>query len=291
MIFIVVFLCLFSYRAFAEDLSVGFMIYGDPIPRKALYVFDWLVVDPDSEYAKQVMKTFYPKDRKAKLIAYVSVGEAEPYRDYYKEIPNEWILGKNDVWDSYVVDLRKKEYLEFLLNRVFPRLEAFDGFFLDTLDSHQLFLKNPHDLQRVRENLADLVKSIRNKYTDKLILLNRGFEIMEDVKGYADAIVAESLFYGISYDEKKIYKEMKPEETEWLLSKLKNARELGYKVIVIDYVDPKNRRLQIEVARRIYNLGFIPYVSDKYLRTMGISTYKLKQRRMFIFYKGMQFNF
>jgi len=285
MIFIIILLCIFSFRAFAKDMSVGFMIYGDPIPEEALYVFDWLVVDPDSEHTKKVMTTFYLKNRKAKLIAYVSVGEAEPYREYYKEIPKEWILGKNEVWNSYVVDIRKEEYIKFLLDRVFPRLEAFDGFFLDTLDSHQLFLKNPQDLQKARENLTKLVKSIRNKYPDKLILLNRGFEIMEDVKGYADAIVAESLFYGISYDKKKIYKKMKPEDTEWLLSKLKTAKELGYKVIVIDYVDPKNKKLQIEVAKQIYELGFIPYVSDKYLRTLGISTYKLKPRRILMLYK------
>ncbi len=286
MIFIIILLCIFSFRAFAKDMSVGFMIYGDPIPEEALYVFDWLVVDPDSEHTKKVMTTFYLKNRKAKLIAYVSVGEAEPYREYYKEIPKEWILGKNEVWNSYVVDIRKEEYIKFLLDRVFPRLEAFDGFFLDTLDSHQLFLKNPQDLQKARENLTKLVKSIRNKYPDKLILLNRGFEIMEDVKGYADAIVAESLFYGISYDKKKIYKKMKPEDTEWLLSKLKTAKELGYKVIVIDYVDPKNKKLQIEVAKQIYELGFIPYVSDKYLRTLGISTYKLKPRRILMLYNS-----
>ena len=109
---------------------------------------------------------------------------------------------------------------------------------------------------------------------------------MEDVKGYADAIVAESLFYGISYDKKKIYKKMKPEDTEWLLSKLKTAKELGYKVIVIDYVDPKNKKLQIEVAKQIYELGFIPYVSDKYLRTTGVSTYKLKPRRILMLYNS-----
>ena len=137
MIFIIILLCIFSFRAFAKDMSVGFMIYGDPIPEEALYVFDWLVVDPDSEHTKKVMTTFYLKNRKAKLIG-----------EYYKEIPKEWILGKNEVWNSYVVDIRKEEYIKFLLDRVFPRLEAFDGFFLDTLDSHQLFLKNPQDLQK-----------------------------------------------------------------------------------------------------------------------------------------------
>lgn len=53
MIFIIILLCIFSLRAFAKDMSVGFMIYGDPIPEEALYVFDWLVVDPDSEHTKK----------------------------------------------------------------------------------------------------------------------------------------------------------------------------------------------------------------------------------------------
>lgn len=284
MIFIILLLCIFSLKALAKDMYVGFMIYGDPIPEEALYAFDWLVVDPDSPHTKRLLHAFYLKNRKAKLIAYVSIGEAEPYRQHFKEIPKEWLLGENKVWKSHVIDLRNDNYIEFLLQKVFPGLDAFDGFFLDTLDSHQLFLKDPQDLQKVQENLIKLVKSLKARYPDKLILLNRGFEIMERVREYVDAIVAESLFYGISYDQKKNYIKMKPEETEWLLAKLNRAKELGYKVIVIDYVDPKNKKLQLEAARRIYKLGFIPYVSDKYLRTFGVSTYKLKPRKILMLY-------
>ncbi|MCS6957522.1 MAG: endo alpha-1,4 polygalactosaminidase [Aquificaceae bacterium] len=268
----------------AKDLSVGFMIYGDPIPEEALYAFDWLVVDPDSTHTKRVMNAFYLRDRRVKLIAYVSVGEAEPYRNYFKEVKKDWILGENKVWKSYVTDLRSEEYINFLLERVFPRLKQFDGFFLDTLDSHQLFLKEGRDLETARNNLAKLVKILKQTYPDKLILLNRGFEVMEATRGYADAIVAESLFHGITYDEKKEYKPMKAEDTQWLMEKLNKAVRLGYKVIVIDYVDPRDRDLQLRTARKIYELGFVPYVSDKYLRTFGVSSYKLKPRRILMLY-------
>ncbi|MDW8294092.1 MAG: endo alpha-1,4 polygalactosaminidase [Aquificaceae bacterium] len=287
MIFIITLLCIFSLTVIrAEELSVGFMIYGEPIPEEALYAFDWLVLEPESPHTKRVMKTFYLSNRKAKLIAYISVGEIGEYRDYFRKVKSEWLLGKNKVWNSFVTDLRAEGYVNFLLYEVFPRLEDFDGFFLDTLDSHQLFLKEEKDLKQVRENLIKLVKTLKQRYPEKIILLNRGFEVMEALRGYADAIVAESLFYGISYDEKKSYKLMKKEESNWLLERLKRAKELGYKVVVIDYVDPKDRTLQREAVRNIRKLGFIPYVSDRYLRTLGASHSKLKPRRVLLLYSG-----
>ncbi|MCX8060647.1 MAG: endo alpha-1,4 polygalactosaminidase, partial [Aquificaceae bacterium] len=284
--FITILLCILFSLAVARErhLSVGFMIYGDPIPEEALYAFDWLVVDPDSPHTKRVMNMFYLKNRRAKLVAYVSVGEAEPYREYFKEVKGECMLGENKVWKSMVLDLRREECMDFLLRRVFPRLKDFDGFFLDTLDSHQLFLKEERDLKKVQENLIRLVKTLRQTYPGKLILLNRGFEVMEALVGHADAMVAESLFWGISYDQKKEYKPMKPEETQWLLERLQKAKQLGYKVIVIDYVEPTNRKLQTETANRIRELGFVPYVSDRYLRIVGLSYHRLVPRRILMLY-------
>lgn len=266
---IVISLLLFGF-VFAQqrNLSVAFLLYGDPIPQSAFHMYDWLVVDPDSEHSKKVLD----RSRRNKLIAYISVGEAEPYREYFNEVKSKWLLGYNHVWQSYVVDLRKKEYFDFLFRRVIPRMERFDGFFLDTLDSYELFLKDERSKRVIKRNLTDFIRELRRRYPHKLILLNRGFDVMEEVRGVADVMVAENLFYGITYDEKKNYKKMTKEETQWLLERLRRAQSLGYTVIVIDYVDPRNRPLQLDVARLIYSYGFIPYVSDRYLRTLGVST-------------------
>lgn len=273
--FIIGLLCTFSIVSFswARDISVGFLIYGDPLPKKALYVFDWLIVNPDSLHIDGLRY----RAIKPKLIAYVSIGEVEPYREYFKDLKKEWILGDNITWKSKIVDIRRDDYVEFLLKKVFSKLDQFDGFFLDTLDSYQNFLESPENRKPAEDNLVRLIKTLRSKYPDKIILINRGFEIVERVSSEVNGLVAESLFYGLKLGEEIDYRKMNREETEWLLGKLNHAKNLGLKVIVVDYVPPNNRKLQLETARKIYKLGFIPYVSDRYLRTLGVSTYNLSR--------------
>lgn len=285
MVFIITLLCLFSLL-YAKDLSVGF-IYRDGVPEEALYLFDWLVVDPDSKLPQKLREEkFYIRNKKAKLIAYVSVGELEPTKEYYKEAKREWMLGDNPAWKSKIADVRREDYVNFLFEKVFNRLKEYDGFFLDTLDSYQKVLKSEKDRRDYEMALVDLIKRLRKTYPNKLILINRGFEIVEYVKDDIDALVAESLFYGLDLERGLRYRKMKEEETRWLLDRLNYVKSLGLKVIVIDYVDPKNRKLQKEVAKRIYELGFIPYVSDRFLYTIGTSIYQLKPRKVLLIHDG-----
>ncbi|MFN3976955.1 MAG: endo alpha-1,4 polygalactosaminidase, partial [Aquificaceae bacterium] len=266
MVFIITLLCLFSLLYAKDgDLSVGF-IYKDDVPEEAFYLFDWLVVDPDSRLPQKLKEEkFYIKNKRAKIIAYVSVGELEPTREYYREAKKEWILGDNPAWKSKIADVRKQDYVDFLFEKAFNQLKEYDGFFLDTLDSYQRVLKKEEERKDYERALINLIKRLRKTYPDKIIIINRGFEIVEAVKENIDAFVAESLFYGLDLERGLRYKKMKEEDTKWLLDRLNYVKSLGLKVIVIDYVDPKNRRLQREVAKKIYDLGFIPYVSDRLL--------------------------
>jgi len=103
---------------YAKDLSVGF-IYRDGVPEEALYLFDWLVVDPDSKLPQKLREEkFYIRNKKAKLIAYVSVGELEPTKEYYKEAKREWMLGDNPAWKSKIADVRREDYVNFLFEKV-----------------------------------------------------------------------------------------------------------------------------------------------------------------------------
>ena len=283
--FITILLCLislliFSKKTFAEDLSVGF-IYREP-PEEAYYMFDWLIVDPDNFSWEKFDEKYYIKKKKAKLIAYVSLGEIEPYRNYYKDIKKDWILGENKAWKTYIADIRNKEYQKFLIERVISKLNRFDGIFFDTLDSYQSVLKK-EEFKSYEDAEVEFIKEVKKRYPNKIILINRGFEIVDRLVGLVDGLVAESLFYGLDVKSMR-YKPMKEEDTKWLLDKLNFVKSLGIKVIVIDYVEPKNKGLAKEVAKKIYEHGFIPYVTDKNLKTIGTSIYQLKPRKILIFY-------
>jgi uncharacterized protein (TIGR01370 family) len=166
-----------------------------------LYAYDWVVLDADNPYMEVLKeKGFYQKGR-AKLIGYMSVGEIETYRDYYKDL-KKYSIGTNPMWKSLVADVRNKEYRKFLLEVVAKRIadRGFEGFLLDTLDSYQLSAKK-EEWKDFQDALVDFVKELRKRYPDKLIVLNRGFEFIDRVKDDVNGVLVESLFSGL--DRKK----------------------------------------------------------------------------------------
>ncbi|MEO2069106.1 MAG: endo alpha-1,4 polygalactosaminidase, partial [Desulfurobacteriaceae bacterium] len=288
--FIIGLLCLFSLLfnvvAYGEDNKPSVAVMYSSLPEEILYLYDWIIVDPDTFPLKKIKEKFYMK-KHGKLIAYVSIGEVSPTRSYFKQIKKSWMLGKNKVWKSFVLDLRKEDCGNFLIEKVFRPLaeEGYDGFMLDTLDSYRLILKK-NEWKKYEETEIEFIKKLRKTFPKKIIIANRPFSILESIKDYIDAVLAESLFYGL--DEKLSYKKMKEKETKWLLEKLNEAKCLGLPVIVIDYIPPEKKELRKLDAKRIEKLGFIPWVTDKYLQDIGEGIFHLIPRRILIVYDPSQ---
>ena len=284
MSFIIGLLCLFSLLtpSYGRVNSVAFM-YRANIPDEAFYLYDWLIVDPNSfSITKFKKEKFYIKKR-AKILAYVSVGELEPYRPYFSEVNKGWIMGKNKIWHTYIADLRKASYRDFLINRVFKPLakSGYEGFFLDTLDSYQMALKSK-DWKSYENAEVKFVKRLRKLFPNKIIIVNRPFRIINEIKNDINGFVAEDLFYGLN--RKLGYSKLPKKETENLLAKLKDVKRLGIPVTVIDYIPPTKRKLAIRDAKKISALGFIPYVTDKDLSIIGVSTLAPIPRRIMLLY-------
>ncbi len=253
-----------------KNLSVGF-IYKNP-PKKAYYVFDWLVVDPDKFSFKFLKKNFYLR-RKIKIIAYVSIEEIKSTKKYFNKINRSWILGKNKYWGTIIIDLRNKNYQKFLIKNIFNKLNHFDGFFLDNIDSYKLVLSK-NEFPSYEKAIINFLKKLRKYYPKKLILINRGFEIFPEIKSLINAFVVEGLFYGFDLKTKK-YRKFSKEETQWLFNKLKIIKKSGLPIIVIDYVPAYKKTLAKQIAEKICQKGFIPYVSNINLNILGISTFNL----------------
>ena len=89
----------------AAPFSVAFY-YAEKPPLDELQAFDIVVVDPD---AVGIVPQAY-KSRHSELFAYISVGEADPQRRFYKQIRPEWLLGDNPAWKSKLVDLANPDW-------------------------------------------------------------------------------------------------------------------------------------------------------------------------------------
>lgn len=274
---------LFVSLAFSKNLPtyVG-IFYSKPPPEEALYLYDWLIVDPYVFPMKGLREKFYIK-KKARLIAYLSIGEMGTHNRYYNHIKKGWVIGQNKMWKSIVLDLRKEGYRKFLLSRILPSImkKGYEGVMLDTLDSYQAFIKNKKWKEYETAEVS-LIKEIKRRYPHLIIVVNRPFRIIDQIKGYVDAFLAESLFYGI--DSNLNYTKMKQEHTKRLLAKLNHVKSLGLPVIVVDYVDPRKKDLARKVAERIKKLGFIPWVTDKNLSAVGIGSCELIPRKVLLLY-------
>ena len=260
---------LYSQPTSAEEpaptpFSIAFFYAANP-PFKKLKTFDIVVVDPDNAGTS-------PKEHQTEnnnLFAYVSVGEADPCRPFFKRVDPVWLIADNSNWGTKVVDLANPAWRNFFLEQIVEPLWAagYRGFFLDTLDSYQL-VKDKGRIPQLTEGLIEVIREIKRRHPEAKLILNRGFDVLKQIKDVTFAVAAESLFQNFN-PATGTYGIVKEQDRIWLLDHLNAVRKSGLPVIAIDYVDPSERGLARSTANKIKELGFIPWVTDKGLSSLG----------------------
>lgn len=264
------------------DSSTAFF-YGRPMPEDLLSHFKQVVVEPENI---DDIETLHAKG--TEIFAYISIGEVNSTRSWYSKIPQNWFFGHNKEWGSRIIDLTQQGWHDYLVNTHLARLweEGYRGFFFDTLDSYQRVVDKPEDRRLQEKALSSLIKRIYHHFPGIKLILNRGFEILPAVGDYAVGMAAESLFQSWNQSKQK-YSEVDESDRNWLLEKLREARnEYGLQVIVIDYVDPKQRGLARKTAKQIVELGFTPWVANPGLDMLGVGELEVFPRRILALYNG-----
>ncbi|KQM71267.1 hypothetical protein ASE76_08625 [Xylophilus sp. Leaf220] len=255
--------------------------YGPIAGLPELKLFDIVVVEPDHGQDPVA----YRKTG-SELYAYVSVAEVQASRPYYPEIPVAWKMARNGDWNSDVVDQTPAEWPEFFANKVVGPLwqKGYRGFFLDTLDSYRLAKQFDEAAQQA--GIVRVIELLHQRYPGIQLILNRGFEIVPRVKDKVKMVAVESLFRGWNAGTQR-YEPVKPEDREWLLGQLRTIRERdGLPILAIDYVAPQDRALTRSTAEQIKALGFIPWVTDGHVKTVGIGAVEPVPRRVLVLYNG-----
>lgn len=262
----------FSPPVSADDsapspFSIAFFYAANP-PLSELKSFDVVVVDPDNV-------GIAPKDYQAAhsmLFAYVSVGEADSKRQFFKKIDPAWLIADNSSWGTGVVDLANPAWRNFFLDQVVEPLWAagYRGFFLDTLDSYQL-VQDKQRIPLLADGLVAVIRGLKERHPEARLILNRGFDVFERVKDVTFAVAAESLFQNFD-PATGTYGAVKEQDRIWLLDRLNTIKKNGRPVIAIDYVKPSERELARTTASKIKDLGFIPWVTDKGLASLGVGS-------------------
>jgi len=242
--------------------------------------FPWLVyyansatVDSFSDYQLLVFdsENHPPLDKLKKqgklLLGYISLGEVESYRSYFGDVKKQGILlNENLYWKgSFFVDMRSDYWPQLVIEQLIPKIleQGFDGVFLDTLDN-PLFLENqdPVKYKGMKKAAVRLVKAIRLYFPYAKIMMNRGYELIDDVAPFIDMILGESVYADYSFERKK-YQLVESSTYKQQVMLLKNALKINPKmgIYTLDYWDPDDKNMIRQIYQVQRSKGFIPYVS------------------------------
>jgi len=261
--------------------------YGDDISWSLVGIHDYIIVQPEHiDTATHGFKLY-----KDNIYAYVSIGEAEKGQSSYETISKKWTLGKNKAWNSKVIDISSEDYHKFLFENVIDPLikRGFKNFFWDTLDSYQIVAKTKEDKERMRQGLLTLVKTFHKRYPNCKLILNRGFEIVDEVHNMIEAVAIESLFWGMSGTKLK-YSKVSKEDREWLIAQIKKIKSYNLEVIVVDYSPFQEKRKIEKTIASIEEIEAIPYIGDRHLMRFGYSSKNAVKREVLLLYDDTEFD-
>ncbi len=269
--------------------SVAFY-YGAQPPLAELQAFDIAVVEPDF-VADPRRHARAPADGGHELYAYVSLGEVHPTRSYYASLPAGSLRGSNAAWGSRVIDQTAPGWQAFFLDTIIAPLwqRGWRGFFLDTLDSYQLFASTDAARAAQQDAMVAILQEFKRRYPEGKLMLNRGFELLPRIAPLVSAVAAESLYQGFDAGA-NAYRPVPQADRDWLGERMREVRErYRLPVISIDYVDPAApgaRELAQKTAARIRADGFIPWVADGALSSLGVGTVELLPRTVLVLVSG-----
>ncbi len=252
--------------------------YGKNISYPMIGIHDYVIVQPELTNTNTHGFSIY----KEKMYAYVSIGEIDKKIKEYKNIKPEWIIAKNEAWSSEVLDIKNREYQEYLFEEMIePRMrEGFKNFFFDTLDSYQLACKTQEERVANEKELINFINLFHKKYPDSKLIVNRGFEIIDQIHQSLEAVLFESYYVGIG-GEKLAYKRVSDEDREWLDVHLNKIKSHGVNIISVEYLDASKIDQDNEIIKNIQAKGMIPYLSNRELTLYGKSSKNAIKREIF----------
>lgn len=253
---------------------------------------DWIVLDAsfagDTPWERADLDAIRSGRAGRKVVAYVSIGEAEDYRPYWraewsgkgKTAAPAWLLAENPEWkDNYRVKYWNAEWQKVMLTVIDEVMaRGFDGVYLDIVDGFETFEQdgnefiddrvNPETKQSYRRDMVDWVKAIaahaRAKNPSAIVIPQNGSQLVvhADFVEVISGICIEDLFT----EGNKIQPKSHTNEVLGHLKKLAAAKKPA---LLIEY--PKSADRQALSKKLAKENAFVWLVTDRQLKTLGES--------------------
>jgi cysteinyl-tRNA synthetase len=255
---------------------------------------DWIVLDAafagDTPWERTDLDTIRRGKAGRKVVAYLSIGEAEDYRSYWQSdwVSNGkrtaaapvWLGIENPEWKgNYQVKYWDADWQKLMLVAIDDAMaRGFDGVYLDIVDGFQTYEQgadgylddriNPETKQTYRRDMVDWVKAIsaRARANDPaaLVIPQNGSQLVAH-KDFLEVISAQGI-EDLFTNGKKL---QPASHTEEILGHLKTLALAKKPVLLIEYPKtPERQALSKELARKN---GLVWLVTDRPLKTLGES--------------------
>ncbi len=219
-------------------------------------------------------------DSRRKIIAYLSIGEAENYRPYWKKEWNHgkrpsFLLAENREWKgNFHVRYWNLEWQKIVMTYLDTILaQGFDGIYLDIVDGYEFFEKgkdnclNPETGRTYRQDMKAFVQAISSRAKQKsptFMVIQQNAQALFEDEAYMrslDGIGAEDVLSDGKKPQGK-------QETADNLHYLKKAQAKGLLVVLIEY--PTQSKLQKIVSSEATKQGLDLLLTDRDLTTIGL---------------------
>jgi hypothetical protein len=258
-----------SLLASLSDKS-AIVYYGNNISYSMVGIHDYIIVQPEHIDTSRHGFSLY----KDKMYAYISIGEIDETIKEFKDVDKSWIVATNKNWKSKVLDIKNREYQEFIFKSLIePRIkEGFNNFFFDTLDSYNIYSKSAKEKKASQKELAHFINEFHKRYPKAKLILNRGFEVLDRVHNSINAVLFESYYKGLGGD-KLSYKDVTQKDREWLDTKIAKIKSYHIDVISVEYLHENELSFKAkDIVKKLKVKGIIPYVSNRDLTQYGESS-------------------
>ncbi len=222
---------------------------------------DVVVVDADAGGNASRFKSKPGGGRRA-AIAYLSVGEAEKWRGYWKGCCGSgsptWLTSTTQGWaGNYAVKFWEPGWKAIVAQRVREIFaKGYDGLYLDRIDTWEKFGTKAQMIQFIKE-IAAQARGIKG---DAAIMVQNGEELLDNASYVStiDAIAKEDLFHGVNHDGRR--------NTAGTISAsvglLNRAKAQGKKIFVVEYLSGSSAA---SVAAEIRKQGYVPNFAGRNL--------------------------
>jgi cysteinyl-tRNA synthetase, unknown class len=276
-------------RVLAAAKSWGYQLQNVDPDTIAAIPYDLFVIDYSRDGSDPLALTAEEVDRlKLKpdgsrriVLSYLSIGEAETYRYYWKWYWG-WFFGvfappwrgpQNPEWrGNYGVRYWQEDWQNIIFrgdNSYLDRIikAGFDGVYLDKVDEYvDMAKENPAARAEMIAFVKALAERARTLKPGFLIVPQNaeGLLVDQSYRAVIDGLGKEDLLYGEVRDKRP----NNPESIAANVGSLKLLTAEGKPVFAVEYLDAPR---EIEAAKRqLLRYGFIPYFADRALDRMRI---------------------